>query len=138
MTTSRMNRVLCCSVSAAGAAVGRRLPYEHRAGRLVETVRAEWAAVDGLVLVGAVGMAVRAVAPLLASKQTDPAVVCVDDQARFAVALCGGHEGGANDLAREVAAHARGRAGHHHRHRRAGCRPWTTCRASGPRATSPA
>ena len=31
-------------------------------------------------------------------------MVCVDDQARFAVALCGGHQGGANDLARQVAA----------------------------------
>jgi cobalt-precorrin 5A hydrolase/precorrin-3B C17-methyltransferase len=104
-TTTSMNRVLSCSVSAAGAAVGRRLPYEHRAGHLVETVRSEWASVDGLVLIGAVGMAVRAVAPVLASKHTDPAVVCLDDQARYAVALCGGHEGGANRLAREVAAH---------------------------------
>jgi cobalt-precorrin 5A hydrolase / precorrin-3B C17-methyltransferase len=105
MRTNNMSRVLSCSVSAAGAALGRRLPYEHRAGHLVETVRSEWASVDGLVLIGAVGMAVRAVAPLLASKHTDPAVVCLDDQARFAVALCGGHEGGANRLAREVAAH---------------------------------
>ena len=50
-------------------------------------------------------MAVRAVAPLLADKQVDPAVVCVDDQGRFAIALCGGHQGGANGLAREVAGH---------------------------------
>jgi cobalt-precorrin 5A hydrolase/precorrin-3B C17-methyltransferase len=99
-----MNRVLCCSVTAAGAEVARRLPYEHRAGRLVDTVRAEWSAVDALILIGAVGMAVRAVAPVLASKLTDPAVVCVDDQARYALALCGGHHGGANDLARQVAA----------------------------------
>jgi cobalt-precorrin 5A hydrolase/precorrin-3B C17-methyltransferase len=99
-----MNRVLSCSVSAAGAAVGRRLPYEHRSGQLVETVRSEWSRVDGLVLIGAVGLAVRAVAPLLAGKRIDPAVVCVDDGARYAVALCGGHQGGANQLAREVAA----------------------------------
>ncbi|HEY7812895.1 MAG TPA: hypothetical protein VIC62_06625, partial [Nakamurella sp.] len=98
-----MNRVLCCSVSAAGAAVGRRLPYEHRSGQLVETVRSEWGRVDGLVLIGAVGLAVRAVAPLLAGKRADPAVVCVDDRARFAVAVCGGHQGGANRLARQVA-----------------------------------
>jgi cobalt-precorrin 5A hydrolase/precorrin-3B C17-methyltransferase len=100
-----MNRVLSCSVSAAGGDVGRRLPYEHRAGRLVETVRAEWHTVDGFVLIGAVGLAVRAVAPILADKRLDPAVVCVDDQARFAIALCGGHQGGANRLAREVAGH---------------------------------
>jgi cobalt-precorrin 5A hydrolase/precorrin-3B C17-methyltransferase len=100
-----MNRVLCCSVSAAGADVARRLPYEHRSGRLVETVRSEWRGVDGLIVIGAVGLAVRAVAPLLENKRVDPAVVCVDDRARFAVAVCGGHQGGANRLAREVAAY---------------------------------
>lgn len=98
-----MSRVLCCSVSAAGAEIARRLPFGHRAGRLIETVRAEWSTLDGLVVVGAVGLAVRAVAPLLASKHSDPAVVCVDDHGRFVVALCGGHAAGANDLARQVA-----------------------------------
>jgi cobalt-precorrin 5A hydrolase / precorrin-3B C17-methyltransferase len=99
-----VSTIVCCSVTAAGGEVARRLPYEHRAGRLIETTRALWAEVDALVVVGAVGMAVRAVAPLLGSKQDDPAVVCVDDAARFAVALVGGHAGGANALAREVAA----------------------------------
>ena len=41
---------------------------------------------------------------LLADKAADPAVVVVDDGGRFAVALTGGHRGGANVLAREVAA----------------------------------
>jgi cobalt-precorrin 5A hydrolase/precorrin-3B C17-methyltransferase len=99
-----MKRVVCCSVTAAGARLGRRLPYEHRAGRLVENVHDLWPSVDALVLVGAVGIAVRAVAPLLGDKQRDPGVVCVDDGGRFAIALSGGHVGGANDLAREVAA----------------------------------
>lgn len=58
---------------------------------------------DGLVLFLAVGAAVRIVAPLLADKQTDPSVVCVDEAGRFAVAVCGGHAGGGNDLARSVA-----------------------------------
>jgi cobalt-precorrin 5A hydrolase/precorrin-3B C17-methyltransferase len=95
---------VCCSASAAGAQLARRLPYEHQAGRLVATVRELWPSVDALVLVGAVGIAVRAVAPLLDDKRRDPAVVSVDDAGRFVVALCGGHAGGANALAREVAA----------------------------------
>jgi cobalt-precorrin 5A hydrolase/precorrin-3B C17-methyltransferase len=99
-----VRKVVCCSVSAAGAHLVRRLPYEHRPGRLVETVRELWPSVDALVLVGAVGIAVRAVGPLLDDKSRDPAVVSVDDAGRFAIALCGGHAGGANDLAREVAA----------------------------------
>ncbi|MFP5319998.1 MAG: precorrin-3B C(17)-methyltransferase [Acidimicrobiia bacterium] len=97
-------RVLTCSVTAAGAALARRLPYEHRHGALVAAVAERWADVDGFVLVCATGIAVRAVAPLLGDKATDPAVVCVDDGGRWAVALAGGHRGGANALAREVAA----------------------------------
>ncbi len=99
-----VRRVVCCSITGAGARLGRRLPYEHRAGRLVETVRQLWPSVDGLIIVGAVGVAVRAVAPLLGDKVHDPGVVAVDDAGRFAIALCGGHAGGANVLAREVAA----------------------------------
>ncbi len=96
--------VLACSVTAAGAAVARRLPFEHRHGDLVATVAARWTEVDGFVLVCAAGIAVRAIAPLLTGKVNDPAVVAVDDRARWAIALAGGHQGGGNDLARHVAA----------------------------------
>ena len=58
----------------------------------------------GHVFVMAAGAVVRLVAPLLESKWTDPAVVCVDEAGRFAVSLLSGHRGGANALAREVAA----------------------------------
>ena len=97
-------RIITCSVTAAGAALARRLPYEHHPGGLVGTVRERWADADGFVLVCATGIAVRAIAPLLAEKAADPAVVVVDDAGRFAVALTGGHGGGGNVLAREVAA----------------------------------
>ncbi len=65
---------------------------------------AAWEAADALVFVGAVGIAVRAVAPLVAAKASDPAVVAVDEASTFAVAVLSGHLGGANDLARAVAA----------------------------------
>ena len=58
---------------------------------------------SALVYIGAVGIAVRAVGPLLRSKATDPAVVAVDELGRFAVPLASGHLGGANALARRIA-----------------------------------
>jgi cobalt-precorrin 5A hydrolase/precorrin-3B C17-methyltransferase len=95
--------VLSVSVTERGRALAARLPYERAHGRMADTVRARWSDVDGLVLFVAAGAAVRLVAPLLAGKATDPAVVCVDDAGRFAIALCGGHAAGANALATRVA-----------------------------------
>lgn len=63
-----------------------------------------FASSDALVYVGAVGIAVRAIAPYIRSKATDPAVVVVDECGHFAVSLLSGHLGGANDLTRRIAA----------------------------------
>lgn len=78
-----------------GAEVGR--------GDVRTELAAAWDGSDGIVLVMATGAAVRLVAPHLADKRRDPGVVAVDDSGAFAVALTGGHEGGANELAERIA-----------------------------------
>jgi cobalt-precorrin 5A hydrolase/precorrin-3B C17-methyltransferase len=72
-------------------------------GRAAEQLPRAFAECDQVVAFMATGVAVRILAPLLADKTTDAGVVCVDETARYAVALVGGHEGGANQLAHEVA-----------------------------------
>jgi cobalt-precorrin 5A hydrolase/precorrin-3B C17-methyltransferase len=72
-------------------------------GKPKEALRLAWKECDRIVLFLATGAAVRLVAPLLDDKHNDPGVVCVDDAGRFAVALAGGHGGGANALAQRVA-----------------------------------
>lgn len=58
---------------------------------------------DALIFLCACGIAVRMCAPYLVSKRSDPAVIAVDEQGRFAVSLLSGHLGGANALTRKIA-----------------------------------
>lgn len=80
------------------------LECEESHGGVAAAVAAEFGTAGGLVLFMAAGIAVRLIAPLLRDKRSDPAVVVVDDGGRFAISLLAGHLGGANDLARRVAA----------------------------------
>jgi cobalt-precorrin 5A hydrolase / cobalt-factor III methyltransferase / precorrin-3B C17-methyltransferase len=98
------------AVTGGGRAAAQRLadawPGETRRydGPARQALPRAWAQCDGLVCFLAVGATVRLIAPLLDSKWTDPAVVCVDESARRAVAVVGGHAAGANALAVRVAA----------------------------------
>jgi cobalt-precorrin 5A hydrolase len=57
---------------------------------------------QGIVFIGAVGIAVRLSAPYLVHKTLDPAIVVIDDLGRFAISLVSGHLGGANELAQRL------------------------------------
>ena len=55
------------------------------------------------ILIMATGIAIRFLQGLVKNKKQDPAVVLVDEAGRNAISLLSGHEGGANQLAYEVA-----------------------------------
>ena len=68
----------------------------------------EWAgeqfeSADGIIFIGATGIAVRSIAPYVASKKTDPAVLVTDECGKFVISLLSGHLGGANELALQAA-----------------------------------
>ncbi len=73
-------------------------------GACADWAKAGFAQADALVFCCAAGIAVRAIAPWVRSKKTDPAVLVVDETGRFAISLLSGHIGGANELAAAVAA----------------------------------
>jgi cobalt-precorrin 5A hydrolase / precorrin-3B C17-methyltransferase len=97
------------AVTAAGRAAAGRLarawPGDTRTypGPASTALPRAWAECDALVCFLAAGAVIRLIATLLDSKHADPAVVCVDEAARYAVALAGGHGMGGNALAARVA-----------------------------------
>lgn len=57
-----------------------------------------------LIFIGALGICVRTIATLLKNKKKDPAVINIDVNGRYVQPVVSGHIGGANDIARSIAA----------------------------------
>ncbi len=72
-------------------------------GSLSDHLASLWNSQRSLVFGLATGAVVRLIAPLLQHKSTDPAIVVVDEAGQFVISLCGGHQGGADQLARLMA-----------------------------------
>lgn len=104
------------ALSASGAEVARRVaealavPLHGRADRVEAAVsfddtlahiRALFAAGVPVIGVCAAGILIRAVAPLVSDKRSEPALVAVAEDGSAVVPLLGGHRG-ANDLARRI------------------------------------
>ncbi|WP_161486086.1 cobalt-precorrin 5A hydrolase [Desulfotomaculum copahuensis] len=121
-------RLSVIAVTRHGAALGRRaagclrqqghpvrllVPARFRdgtpgeeafSGPLAGVIAAEFERAQGLVLIMALGIVIRLLAPLVRDKRTDPAVVTLDEKGQFVISTLSGHLGGANDLARSLAA----------------------------------
>ena len=88
------------SCSGEESAGGTLLPLE---GGFCKAVGEIFKNYEALIFISAVAVAVRGIAPYLAGKDEDPAVVAVDEGGRFAISLLSGHLGGANELTGKVA-----------------------------------
>lgn len=82
--------------------------YKHKDGasesfeRISDLVNEIFGTFDALVFISACGIAVRAIAPHVHSKTTDPAVIVIDDCGRFAIPVLSGHLGKSNALAEHI------------------------------------
>ncbi|MEM9541615.1 MAG: precorrin-3B C(17)-methyltransferase [Cyanobacteria bacterium P01_E01_bin.42] len=75
-------------------------PYQ---GSLKEHLTAIWQDYKAFVFVLAAGAVTRLIAPLLRDKRTDPAILVLDEEGKFVISLCGGHQGGGDALTRLIA-----------------------------------
>ncbi len=57
---------------------------------------------SALICIFSLGAVIRLIAPLISNKKYDPAVVVIDDKAKFIISALSGHLGGANSLATEL------------------------------------
>jgi cobalt-precorrin 5A hydrolase len=103
LTVARhLQKALVPSVIHLHADVGTSEDVQ-RFSRTADFVERIFSATGGIVFIGPCGIMVRALAPLIKSKLSDPPIVVVDVMGRYAVSLLSGHEGGANDLTLRVA-----------------------------------
>ncbi len=65
---------------------------------------------EAIVFIGSLGICVRKILPLVKDKYTDPAVICIDTTGQWVIPVLSGHVGGANELARSIAAVIGGQA----------------------------
>ncbi len=86
------------TTNARAAELAPRTPLSLR-----EWTGEQFREADVIIFIGACGIAVRGIAPFVADKRTDPAVLVIDDCGQYVISLLSGHPGGANDWARRVA-----------------------------------
>lgn len=70
---------------------------------IIDWAREQMHAKHIILFIGAVGIAVRAIAPWITDKLSDQPVLVMDETAKFVIPILSGHVGGANDLARQIA-----------------------------------
>ena len=68
-----------------------------------DKLESKFSSYDAHIFIMATGIVVRKIASLIKRKDTDPAVLVIDEKERFVISLLSGHLGGANELTEELA-----------------------------------
>ena len=91
-------------ISEASARIAETLQREFRATVITRAEVAErWNDFGAFIFIGAMGICVRTIAPLVEDKHTDPAVLCIDSTGANIIPILSGHVGGANRFAQALA-----------------------------------
>ena len=99
-----MQKIALIPITSAGGPTAQTLQQQLQAVPLCrDAVAAHWHDHDAFIFIGAMGICVRTIAPLIEDKHTDPAVICIDSTAQHVISVLSGHVGGANELAQHVA-----------------------------------
>lgn len=108
------NRTVLFYVTEKGRGLAQKLCRSYPDAAALRLSKAEvgryWEKGARLVFIMAAGIVVRAIAPYLRDKRTDPAVVLLDEKGSHVISLVGGHLAGANALASEIAGLTGGKA----------------------------
>ncbi len=118
-----MQEIAIIPIGEAGRTVAARLKSEIQRGDLQQSWRKRrlslldrcmvkdcWNDFDAFVFIGAMGICVRTISPLIEDKHNDPAVICIDSFGRHVISVLSGHIGGANDLTRDFSEILKGHA----------------------------
>ncbi len=95
----KVQSVLCAEDSRVLVAEKYKEARNSVSGSLGEWTKRQFEEQDAIIYVGAVGIAVRAIAPYIESKEKDPAVLVIDEKGQYCIPVLSGHIGGANELA---------------------------------------
>ena len=99
-------KIAIIQISEAGSRVAHKV-QQLTGGELIARTEVEcwWHDCGAFVFVGALGICVRTIAPLIEDKHSDPAVLCIDTTGYHVISVLSGHVGGANRLTELLSEH---------------------------------
>ena len=101
VTFTEKGRNLAETIISACSDIGAELA--DRDSKLSDICREAFKNREAVVFIGAMGIAVRSIAPYVADKLSDPPVIVIDEAGKHVIPVLSGHIGGANELAVRIA-----------------------------------